>query len=754
MAWGYSDGCIYYCIPPGNLVNNHGDDNPANDTPLGHSYTEWVSTPPNSEAMADAASVCFPTHLQGGKFREGTGTEELPGSSADNYKDSRDNPDLYCEADYFVRWTDLQTALLWKTYVYQETLGADPHERPLITSSPKYYPGCSSLVDISGFNANTSQAWTDRLYENQNTGWCRAGKCTNSAGLCRTPAVGVKYCANDPARSCVTDNDCPCSSDADCDFRVISNVGTPTSSGDYKWLNYIYGSKRDPFGYAVEVLPISRASGSSPSGPISIPYCSNPPAMRLRDAVTNSCVSGEVGTEDARPYLNFDYTTRVDCSSGGDATCNPDADCINFQCFQKCNTDADCPSVSPPSGYSPPGSPGGADPPSGGGTVPGRCIFAQGSGGQKICSGVTKTGTDTACNPSDLASSLCQTSAGGYCVGSCKNAAGSCREKSGCYSIKCRASILGGSVCEGIFFSEEVQQGTFNETWSQQSRGAERVAQLFAKSWNFWIWDSRKPFGGSDPEDYQFGNYKPERYLGGVRDAANFTPLNWDITETGGVGVPGFPSGAAISPTPPMIAPIKNPCIGDKCGVLTEGGRPIKGITVNDQSSGTVISRSGDLKADVKFFAWADKNQMPIKQICVDFAGDGSVVSSGCGSSDNFFKNYRGWKEGGSGGSECDGTDFSRASQSCTENFYSVSTTYTCRRDIGPNWELTCPDSTVSGGCCVFYPRVMVKDNWGWCNGTCSGLRPNGGCYETQCNYRGDDPHWTSFSGRVIVVPE
>lgn len=64
---------------------------------------------------------------------------------------------------------------------------------------------------------------------------------------------------------------------------------------------------------------------------------------------------------------------------------------------------------------------------------------------------------------------------------------------------------------------------------------------------------------------------------------------------------------------------------------------------------------------------------------------------------------------------------------------------------------------------CIFKPKVQVLDNWGWCNGTCSG----NGCYnhvktgevngveffDDQCNPNLDYDSWTKFKGAIIVIP-
>jgi len=263
--------------------------------------------------------------------------------------------------------------------------------------------------------------------------------------------------------------------------------------------------------------------------------------------------------------------------------------------------------------------------------------------------------------------------------------------------------------------------------------------------------------------DDDFGDYV-EMSTGIAELSSNdFSP--WNITET------GDPITGEV-PKPPHVAPLKLPCINDKCSPLTDGGAEnyVSGITVNDKNSGTLISRSGELSASIKFFAWADKNQMPIKRVCVDFNGDGTDMSSDCtgGNPVNFYKNHWGYKNDGS--KSCDGSsDFGHAPQACTEDFFSYNTVYSCGEGGGglPACDAThtsncfdtnCPDSSVTGGCCIFRPKVYVLDNWGWCTGSCAGRR-QGGCYGTEglsgeCDINNAVfPHWTTSGVKVIVVP-
>lgn len=106
------------------------------------------------------------------------------------------------------------------------------------------------------------------------------------------------------------------------------------------------------------------------------------------------------------------------------------------------------------------------------------------------------------------------------------------------------------------------------------------------------------------------------------------------------------------------------------------------------------------------------------------------------------------------------------AGQTCDSDAFQFFHAYRCVKD-GPKW--VAQQSFISGrttitacpvgfddGCCIFKPKVQVKDNWGWCNGTC---RAGGGCYDnndtggfSQCRLENTDA-FTEFSGSIIVAP-
>jgi len=62
---------------------------------------------------------------------------------------------------------------------------------------------------------------------------------------------------------------------------------------------------------------------------------------------------------------------------------------------------------------------------------------------------------------------------------------------------------------------------------------------------------------------------------------------------------------------------------------------------------------------------------------------------------------------------------------------------------------------------CVFKPGVQVKDNWGWCNGSCDYGFPNSGlkygCYSDGLIIDFCDPgkieDFDYYKGAIVVIP-
>ncbi len=209
-------------------------------------------------------------------------------------------------------------------------------------------------------------------------------------------------------------------------------------------------------------------------------------------------------------------------------------------------------------------------------------------------------------------------------------------------------------------------------------------------------------------------------------------------------------------------------------------------ITINGQSGGDVLLKKSPGVATLQFYMLADKDQMPITRIKVDW-DDGYPEKVKLG----MFGNYRGIIDG-----KCDTTKktcfvpsddmiydsktkkyvysttdydtkqscesnkdceemticsptessaptFSRTSNACNSNYMKFVNTYTCNINSN-NFTKLCTEkdsiqSKYPNGCCIFYPRVQIKDNWGWYNSSefgCKGkykrsTSPGGdGCYD------------------------
>lgn len=255
-------------------------------------------------------------------------------------------------------------------------------------------------------------------------------------------------------------------------------------------------------------------------------------------------------------------------------------------------------------------------------------------------------------------------------------------------------------------------------------------------------------------------------------DANVFTP---DLTETGN------------GTRPPMILSVGG-C--DSTGRCIENTTST-GISVNDSSNGDVKVFTPSARVFVRFFAFADANQMPLKRLEVDW-GDGRIYPL-----EGLFRNARGYKQPscvsgrcqvqqvddqsscssdaqcgsgrcilqatGSGVGKClvtkqlnacttdqdcsvvascvdknAATTFGTISGvTCDNNYDQFEHVYQCARvpyDQGGYFHANaaeCGDQRAfPNGCCIFVPKVKAVDNWGWCNGYCPGGPGGNGCYD------------------------
>lgn len=225
-------------------------------------------------------------------------------------------------------------------------------------------------------------------------------------------------------------------------------------------------------------------------------------------------------------------------------------------------------------------------------------------------------------------------------------------------------------------------------------------------------------------------------------------------------------------------------CYNDKCEEDQNHS-----LTLNDQNEGDVTS-DVFYRAYLKFYAAADKDQLPLRRIIVDWGDDSDL--SGSTADDNFYKNHRGLEDG-TETSICD-TDPADSSYewgmndlSCDPNYFTYNHIYTCN----PAGLLDCsydtegnvtnsPCTPDDGNSCTYRPRVHARDNWGWCTGTCTSEgaahdSDNGGdgCYSngygldpgyitnsySECAYgyyttpgTATDP-WAYYDGNITVTP-
>ncbi|MFA5051136.1 MAG: hypothetical protein WC499_03405 [Patescibacteria group bacterium] len=119
-------------------------------------------------------------------------------------------------------------------------------------------------------------------------------------------------------------------------------------------------------------------------------------------------------------------------------------------------------------------------------------------------------------------------------------------------------------------------------------------------------------------------------------------------------------------------------------------------ITIGDVDNKD-ITRSQSYLAVLKFYAWADKDQMPIRNITIDW---GDIIQP------NPYlvmaKNHK--PVCCADNLTCD--NFGDTPNACTENYFQFNHIYHCSAG-GPGWDkLGCSNS------CCFQPKVSITDNW------------------------------------------
>jgi len=286
-----------------------------------------------------------------------------------------------------------------------------------------------------------------------------------------------------------------------------------------------------------------------------------------------------------------------------------------------------------------------------------------------------------------------------------------------------------------------------------------RIDNIFASAINLFEWHV------GDASAFGAGNSGQGEYQGSALDSSDEGDGYWDQRSSG---------------SPPRVYAVDTEnCYGSYC---QEG--PAKSISVNNQDSGD-IATSGSLPASIKFYAAADKDQLPIRRVIVDW-GDG--YESGSSSTDNYYKNHRGLIYGSETVSECDacdsgdtaeGCEWGKTPDSCDPNYFSYSHTYACDT---PQALSSCQTNSLGhivnspcssdGESCTYQPRVHVRDQWGWCAGVC--LDDNGAegscfdgdgsldseneyldacAYELYPDNSEDVDPWVYYNGVITIAP-
>lgn len=297
-------------------------------------------------------------------------------------------------------------------------------------------------------------------------------------------------------------------------------------------------------------------------------------------------------------------------------------------------------------------------------------------------------------------------------------------------------NITGGapySCSRGTCFNFESKNKTIQSPASSRALkvGKQSLGEIFPRLKSTYEWVDGEP---KNPYAYNLENAPKD-----------------DFTETAGIGAP------------PRIYPL-GPC--DSSGQCSEDQSKGPGFSVNGKSNPgeEIISRASTLPVTLKFFGFADDNKMPLREIKINWDDGLSVPNPAPG----LYRNHRGViayscnttrgdPNKGFCISQFNVPDKTRAcsldsdcsptpqcvsnpnlfgyieGKTCDNNFFQFDNIYYCSKDKAktpqyrPQAECGKNQDLFPEGCCVFQPKITLKDNWGWCNGTCRGAS---GCYD------------------------
>ena len=503
---------------------------------------------------------------------------------------------------------------------------------------------------------------------------------------------------------------------------------------------------------------------------------------------------GPANPKEAHGYETFaalvpSLTEGEECSGANDTdSCNDGAECLpgpsEAGCFKICtSTGAAAPAPHPDGCWYDPDENGTA------GNSLGDCVSLEdhspnydGAGPDMICELPTSVGgcgeddTDIG-NPPDSSPDTIGRFEKRICSGG--NYDGNlCGTVWACRDARCAPATVGTWMCSytGDIIGWPDGSATGSSSQSDQE-AAEPLKEIFAKVIAFFGFDQ----GPEAPNAVLDVSNVPVPGAGTYTDAGYPT---YDVAEDPGSYEFNVYGIAGDAPVVRSFA--EGNCFPAGCREGEDGT-----FSVNGNASGTILGVNGLAHANIEFFTMANKNQMPIKNVIVNFGDSFQVGSTG---NENFFKNHRGIENSSTTDSYCDRGDYwGETPASCDPNPFFFSHDYTCNdariaQILGQPSGGVCEDGIPDPeGCvdsldrCHYTPRVHVKDNWGWCTGEC-GLEtgPGGlGCYDNEnggspynqneCDFTCDpnnlsacyasqnqnavvDP-WLYWSGEVVVEP-
>jgi hypothetical protein len=282
-----------------------------------------------------------------------------------------------------------------------------------------------------------------------------------------------------------------------------------------------------------------------------------------------------------------------------------------------------------------------------------------------------------------------------------------------------------GAGAVKIYTQADVQDPSLLDLFDGFTEAQQKMEQIFAESISGWRFLNDVASLGAG-----------RGALGSYIEESDFTGWSHDFTfNNRATGSGGY------TPEPPTIYAVD--CAISSGLNCREGG--INQISVNGkEAENYIVDTDGFFRASVEFFAAASKEQLPIRRIIVDW---GNGDQSGSAEPDNFYKNHRGLDKNADDMPFCDQKDeWGKTPESCEPTWLRYTKTYVCddqwaesnKCGVGGRGDVNCYDESANE--CIFQPKVHVRDNWGWCTGSCPGGTDAGdGCFSAQSLVTSDD---------------